>query len=273
MTQVEPSDPKYADALQRLLTIMNELRAGCPWDQKQTLESLRHLTIEETYELSDAIMSKNLDEVRKELGDLMLHIVFYSKIASEQNAFDINDVIQGVCDKLVSRHPHIYSDVKVESAEDVKMNWERLKLREKGGKEGVLSGVPGALPALLKALRIQQKVSGVGFDWDALGNVWGKVEEEIREFRAHFDSEKISDMDKAEDEFGDLLFCLVNYGRFLDLDAETALERTNRKFTRRFEYLEQAAKALGKPVDSLTPDEMDRFWEEAKAKERQQASP
>lgn len=268
MNQVNPTDPKYASALQRLLTIMNELRAGCPWDQKQTLDSLRHLTIEETYELSDAIMENNLDEVRKELGDLMLHIVFYSKIASEQAAFDLSDVIEGVCDKLVARHPHVYGDVKVDSEEEVKLNWERLKLREKGGKEGVLSGVPGALPALLKALRIQQKVSGVGFDWEALGDVWGKVEEEIREFREHFADEKMTDMDKAEDEFGDLLFCLVNYGRFLGLDAETALERTNRKFSKRFAHLEKAAKALGKPVDTLTPTEMDQLWEAAKSNEK-----
>ena len=246
-------------AFDRLLTIMDELREQCPWDKKQTMESLRHLTIEETYELGDAILDNNLDEVKKELGDLLLHIVFYAKIGSETQDFDIADVCHGICDKLVDRHPHIYGDVKVENEEDVKRNWEKLKLKE--GKSSVLEGVPKSLPALVKANRIQDKVAGVGFDWEAPNQVWVKVEEELNEFRAEV---KSGDKDAIENEFGDVLFSMVNYARFLDINPENALERTNKKFSKRFQYLESKAKALNKPLKEMTLAEMDVFWEEAK---------
>ena len=246
-------------AFDRLLTIMDELREQCPWDKKQTMESLRHLTIEETYELGDAILDNNLDEVKKELGDLLLHIVFYAKIGSETQDFDIADVCHGICDKLVDRHPHIYGDVKVENEEDVKRNWEKLKLKE--GKSSVLEGVPKSLPALVKANRIQDKVAGVGFDWEAPNQVWEKVEEELNEFRAEV---KSGDKDAIENEFGDVLFSMVNYARFLDINPENALERTNKKFSKRFQYLESKAKALNKPLKEMTLAEMDVFWEEAK---------
>ena len=247
-------------AFDRLLTIMDELREGCPWDKKQTMESLRHLTIEETYELGDAILDNDLQEIKKELGDVLLHIIFYSKIGSETNDFDIADVCHGICDKLVSRHPHIYGDVKVENEEDVKRNWENLKLKE--GKTSVLEGVPNSLPALVKANRIQEKVAGVGFDWEAPHQVWEKVEEELREFKAEVDK---GNTDAMESEFGDVLFSMVNYARFLNISPENALERTNKKFSKRFQYLESKAKSLNKPLKEMTLAEMDVFWEEAKS--------
>lgn len=246
-------------ALDRLLTIMDELRAQCPWDRKQTLKSLRHLTIEETYELGDAILDNDLNEVKKELGDLLLHIVFYAKIGSETEDFDIADVANSICDKLVDRHPHIYGDVQVKDEEEVKQNWERLKLKE--GKKSVLEGVPKSLPALVKANRIQDKVSGVGFDWEAPEQVWEKLQEELEEFQ---DEVKAGDKDKIEAEFGDVMFSMVNYARFLDINPENALERTNKKFSKRFQYLEAKAKELGKSLKDMSLSEMDVFWEEAK---------
>ncbi len=251
-------------AFDRLLTIMDELREQCPWDKKQTMDTLRHLTIEETYELSDAILEKDLLEIKKELGDIMLHLVFYSKIASETGDFDVADVLHGICDKLVSRHPHIYGDIKVENEEDVKRNWEQLKLKE--GNKSVLSGVPGSLPALVKSMRIQEKARGVGFDWEEKSQVWAKVEEEMGEFKEMFDVEtdQAIDKEKAEGEFGDLLFSLVNYARFIDINPETALERTNKKFIKRFQYLEEKAKEANKNLKDMTLAEMDIFWEEAK---------
>lgn len=246
-------------AFDRLLTIMDELRAQCPWDKKQTMETLRHLTIEETYELGDAILDRDLHEVKKELGDVLLHIVFYAKIGSETKDFDIADVCNSICEKLISRHPHIYSDVKVENEDDVKRNWENLKLKE--GKTSVLEGVPKSLPALVKANRIQEKVAGVGFDWEAPNQVWEKVEEELNEFKAEV---KSGDKDKMESEYGDVLFSMVNYARFLNINPENALERTNKKFSKRFQYLENKAKSLNKPLKDMTLAEMDVFWEEAK---------
>lgn len=246
-------------AFDRLLTIMDELRAQCPWDKKQTMETLRHLTIEETYELGDAILDNDLEEVKKEIGDLMLHMVFYAKIGSEKNAFDIADVCNSICEKLIHRHPHIYGDVKVENEEDVKRNWENLKLKE--GKTSVLEGVPNSLPALVKASRIQEKVAGVGFDWEKPEQVWEKVEEELNEFKVEVDK---GDADAMEDEFGDVLFSMVNYARFLNISPENALERTNKKFKKRFQYLEAQAKAINKELKDMTLGEMDVFWEEAK---------
>lgn len=263
----EPLTPRrqaQLAAFDRLLTIMDELRAQCPWDRKQTMDSLRHLTIEETYELSDAILEADLAEVKKELGDVMLHLVFYSKIASETAAFDVGDVLNGICDKLIARHPHIYGDMKADTEEQVKQNWEQLKLKE--GNRSVLSGVPASLPALVKAMRIQEKARGAGFDWEEKEQVWEKVREEMEEFQQEFnavDAEAI-DRTKAEGEFGDLLFSLVNYARFIDLNPETALERTNKKFIRRFQYLEKRAKEQGKALHDMTLAEMDVFWEEAK---------
>jgi XTP/dITP diphosphohydrolase len=238
---------------------MDDLRAKCPWDKKQTMETLRHLTIEETYELGDAILDNDLEEVKKELGDVLLHIVFYSKIGSETNHFDIADVCNSICEKLISRHPHIYGDVKVENEEDVKRNWENLKLKE--GKKSVLEGVPNSLPALVKANRIQEKVAGVGFDWEHPNQVWEKVEEELQEFK---DEVEKGDKDAIESEFGDVLFSMVNYARFLNINPENALERTNKKFSKRFQYLEEKAKAVNKPLKDMSLAEMDVFWEEAK---------
>ena len=246
-------------AFDRLLTIMDELREQCPWDKKQTMESLRHLTIEETYELGDAIWENDLQEVKKELGDVLLHIVFYSKIGSETNDFDIADVCHSICDKLVSRHPHIYGDVKVENEEDVKRNWENLKLKE--GKKSVLEGVPNSLPALVKANRIQDKVAGVGFDWEEPNQVWEKVEEELNELQEEV---KKGHRNNIENEFGDVMFSMVNYARFLNINPENALERTNKKFSKRFQYLESKAKELNKNLKDMTLSEMDIFWEEAK---------
>ncbi|MEE9364696.1 MAG: nucleoside triphosphate pyrophosphohydrolase [Cellulophaga sp.] len=247
------------EAFDRLLTIMDELRERCPWDKKQTLQSLRHLTIEETYELGDAILDNNLEEVKKELGDLLLHLVFYAKIGSETNDFDIADVANSICEKLIHRHPHIYGDVKVENEEEVKRNWEKLKLKE--GKSSVLEGVPKSLPALVKASRIQEKVAGVGFDWEQPEQVWEKVQEELGEFQ---DEVKVGNTDAMEAEFGDVLFSMINYARFLNINPENALERTNKKFINRFQYLESKAKELGKPLHDMTLAEMDVFWEEAK---------
>jgi XTP/dITP diphosphohydrolase len=246
-------------AFDRLLTIMDDLREKCPWDQKQTLQSLRHLTIEETYELGDAILDNNLNEVKKELGDLLLHIVFYAKIGSETNDFDIADVCNEICEKLIYRHPHIYSDVVVKDEEEVKQNWEKLKLKE--GKKSVLEGVPKSLPALVKASRIQDKAKGVGFDWDEPHQVWDKVQEELQELQ---DEVKAGDQDKMEAEFGDVLFSMINYARFLNINPEDALERTNKKFIKRFQYLESKAGELGKPLMEMTLTEMDVFWNEAK---------
>ena len=247
------------DAFSRLLDIMNDLREKCPWDKKQTLESLRHLTIEETYELGDAILNNDLQEVKKELGDLLLHIVFYAKIGSETNDFDIADVCNEICEKLIFRHPHIYGDVVVADEEEVKQNWEKLKLKE--GKKSVLEGVPKGLPALVKASRIQDKVKGVGFDWEEPHQVWDKVQEELQELQDEVTSGKIDDI---ESEFGDVLFSLINYARFLKINPEDALERTNKKFIKRFQYLEGKASELGKPLSDMTLAEMDVFWEEAK---------
>ncbi|MGF1557457.1 MAG: nucleoside triphosphate pyrophosphohydrolase [Flavobacteriaceae bacterium] len=246
-------------AFERLLNIMDELRAECPWDKKQTMQTLRHLTIEETYELGDAILDGDLQEVKKELGDVLLHIVFYAKIASETNDFDIADVCTTICDKLINRHPHIYGDVKVKDEADVKRNWENIKLQE--GKKSVLEGVPNGLPALVKANRIQDKVSGVGFDWEKPEQVWEKVQEELAEFRVEV---KENNLEKMEEEFGDVLFSMVNYARFLDINPENALERTNKKFMRRFLYLEGKAKGIGKSLKEMTLTEMDVFWNEAK---------
>lgn len=246
-------------AFDRLLTIMDELREQCPWDRKQTMQSLRHLTIEETYELGDAILENDLDEVKKELGDLLLHIVFYAKIGSETNDFDIADVANEICEKLISRHPHIYSDVEVNDEEDVKRNWENLKLKE--GKKSVLEGVPKSLPALVKANRIQDKVAGIGFDWEAPNQVWEKLEEELSEFQEEVAK---GNQEAMEAEFGDVLFSMINYARFLKIDPENALERTNKKFIKRFQYLEQKAAGLNKKLADMTLAEMDVFWEEAK---------
>lgn len=277
MKQFQDLSPRRQEqllAFDRLLTIMDELREQCPWDRRQTLDSLRHLTIEETYELSDAILENDLPEIRKELGDLQLHLVFYARIASEAGAespgrFDMADVLNGICDKLISRHPHIYANaegerVVADTEEQVKANWEQLKLKE--GNKSVLGGVPGSLPALVKAMRIQEKARGAGFDWDEKQQVWAKVEEEMQEFRAEFNAETGDPIDpqRAEGEFGDLLFSLVNYARFVDINPETALERTNRKFISRFQYIEQRARAAGRSLSEMTLAEMDVYWNEAK---------
>ena len=252
-------------AFDRLLNIMDDLREKCPWDRKQTMESLRHLSIEEVYELSDAILENDLNEVSKELGDLILHIVFYAKIASETKSFDIADVLNGICEKLIRRHPHIYGDTDVTSDEDVKRNWELIKLKEKGNKS-TLGGVPISLPAMVKAVRIQDKARGVGFDWEKKEQVWAKVEEEMQEFKDEFNVEdgKEIDREKAEAEFGDLLFSLVNYSRFIGINPETALEKTNKKFIKRFNYLESESKKDGKNFGEMTLEEMDIYWERAK---------
>lgn len=251
-------------AFDRLLTIMDELRDRCPWDKKQTINSLRHLTVEETYELSDAILEGDLQELKGELGDLLLHIVFYSRIASEMKAFDIADVIHTQCDKLIDRHPHVYGDVIANDEDTVKANWEKIKLKK--GNKSVLQGVPVALPALVKAMRIQDKVRGVGFDWERKDQVWEKVEEEMNEFKAEFDVGAGEGVDRegAMNEFGDLLFSLVNYARFMDIDPEEALERTNKKFIKRFEYLEMESAKDGKKLGEMSLTEMDEYWERAK---------
>ena len=246
-------------AFERLLDIMDELREQCPWDRKQTFESLRHLTIEETYELGDAILDNDLQEIKKELGDLLLHIVFYAKIGSERNAFDIADVANEICDKLINRHPHIYGDTKVDGTDQVIKNWESIKLKE--GRNSVLEGVPKSLPALVKAFRIQEKAAGVGFEWDNAEDVLDKVKEEIIEFNQEVEDQN---HDKMEDEFGDVLFSLINYARYLKINPESALERTNKKFIKRFKYMEESAINHGKVINELTLDQMEVFWNKAK---------
>lgn len=247
-------------AFERLLNIMDDLRKGCPWDREQTFESLRHLTIEEVFELSDAILDKNLNEIKKELGDIMLHIVFYAKLGEEHKAFDIKDVLEGISEKLIFRHPHIYGEVKVSGAEEVKDNWEKLKIQE--GKKSVLEGVPVSLPPLLKAYRMQEKVKGVGFEWKELSHVWDKVEEEMNELKHEVDNN--ASKEKIEDEFGDLLFALVNYARYLGINPDDALEKTNKKFRSRFQYIEKEAAKEGKSPKDMTLEEMDVFWNKAK---------
>ncbi len=243
----------------KLLDVMDELREKCPWDKKQTLESLRHLTIEETYELADAILEDDKQEIKKELGDLLLHIVFYAKIGAETNDFDIGTICDTIVEKLIHRHPHIYGDVKVQDEEEVKKNWEKLKLKE--GKKSVLEGVPNSLPALVKANRIQDKVAGVGFDWEEPQQVWEKVQEELSELNEEI---KNGNKDNIESEFGDVLFSMVNYARFIGVNPENALERTNKKFTNRFQFLEAAAKKENKQLSEMTLAEMDVFWEQSK---------
>ncbi len=254
-------------AFERLLKIMDDLREKCPWDKVQTFETLRHLTIEEVYELSDAIMKEDKNEIKKEIGDVLLHIVFYAKIGSETNDFNITEVINSLCEKLIFRHPHIYGDpnnngklVEVENQEQVKENWEKLKMKE--GNKSVLGGVPVSLPAMIKAQRIQEKVRAVGFDWDEPSQVWDKVNEELAEFKTEMDNN--AHFDKKEDEFGDILFSLINYARFVGINPEDALEKTNRKFIHRFQYLEQASKNAGKQLSDMTLQEMDVYWNEAK---------
>lgn len=247
-------------AFDRLLTIMDELREKCPWDRKQTMESLRYLSIEELYELSDAILEGDDEEIKKELGDIMLHMVFYAKIASEKGKFNIADVLNGICDKLIVRHPHIYSDVKVEDEEEVKRNWETIKLKE--GKKSVLEGVPNSLPAMVKAHRMQEKAKGVGFEWSNSEDVWKKVQEELEEFK--LEAAKEDNHEKLESEFGDLIFSLINYARFIGVNPEDALEKTNKKFRKRFQYIETKAGENGRQVQDMTLEEMDVYWEEAK---------
>lgn len=256
------SRKEQLEAIDRLLTIMDELREQCPWDKKQTMQSLRHLTIEETYELGDAILDNDLNEIKMELGDVLLHIIFYSKIGSETNDFDIADVADAICDKLVNRHPHIYGDVKVLNEEDVKRNWEQIKLKE--GKKSVLEGVPRSLPALVKANRIQDKVAGVGFDWEEPQQVFEKVQEELEELQVEVQK---GDSEKIEAEFGDVLFSMINYARFLGVNPENALERTNKKFIKRFQFLENSAKEMGKDMKDMTLEEMDVYWNKAKTYE------
>ncbi len=250
------------DAFARILKIMDELREQCPWDRKQTLETLRPLTIEETYELSDAILKGDMKNLKEELGDLLLHLVFYAKIGEEKGEFNMAQVINDLCEKLIYRHPHIYSDVKVNNEEDVKKNWEQLKMRE--GKKSVLSGVPASLPSLIKAYRIQDKAAQVKFEWDNIEDVWKKVEEELAELKAEVSHPKSET--SVEEEFGDVLFALVNYARFLKIDAEAGLERTNIKFIRRFKFIEEQAEAMNKSLNDMTLGEMDAIWNEAKAK-------
>lgn len=271
-----PEDNKRDEKLKafdRLLTIMDELRLNCPWDKKQTIESLRHLTIEETFELSDAIIEGDMDEIKIELGDILLHLVFYARIASEQNSFDIADVINKLCDKLIVRHPHIYGNVIAEDEETVKQNWEQIKLREnENGKKSVLAGVPKSLPALIKAMRIQEKARGVGFDWDNREQVWEKVQEELAELKHEVDLEaetgkapkEITVSEKIHEEFGDLLFSMINYARFLNINPEEALERTNKKFIKRFRYLETESQKDGKQLGKMSLEEMDEYWNRAK---------
>ena len=254
---------KKSKAFVRLLTIMDELREKCPWDKKQTMDSLRYLTIEELYELSDAILDKDTDEIKKELGDILLHIVFYSRIASETNDFDITDVINSVCDKLIHRHPHIYGDVDVKDEVEVKNNWEKLKLKE--GKKSVLEGVPKSLPAIVKSFRIQEKVRGIGFDWDNKSQVWNKVLEEIEELKIEVER---GDKNRIESEFGDVLFSLTNYARFININPEDALERTNKRFIKRFQIMENEIKAKGLDLSEMSLSEMDVYWNQAKKNEK-----
>jgi XTP/dITP diphosphohydrolase len=257
-------------AFERLLTIMEDLRAKCPWDMKQTMESLRHLTIEETYELADAIIDNDLQEIKGELGDLMLHLVFYSKIASETNAFDITDVLNSVSDKLVRRHPHIYGDVKADTEEEVKANWEKIKLTEKNSKtnelkKSVLEGVPKSLPSLVKASRIQEKVKGIGFEWENKEQVWEKVEEELAELKVE---ENHQNQELMEEEFGDVLFSLINYARWIGVNPENALEKTNKKFIKRFQWMEDKTRSEGKDLSEMSLTEMDKYWDMAKLNQK-----
>ena len=252
---------KHGEAFERLVSIMNDLREKCPWDRKQTIESLRHLTIEETYELGDAILDADYKAIKEELGDLLLHIVFYAKIGSEQNAFTLEEMIHGVCDKLVERHPHIYGDVVVENEEDVKQNWEKIKLKQ--GKKSVLAGVPKGLPALVKAIRLQEKSKQVGFEWDNTTQVWDKVKEEVAELEEIMETD---DLAHKEEEFGDVLFSLVNLSRFMNIDAEAALEKTNRKFIDRFTRMEAEAKTTGKELSDMNLAEMDALWNTIKSR-------
>lgn len=249
---------KNLTEFKRLLEIMDNLRENCPWDRKQTMESLRTLTVEETYELADAILDGNMDEIKKELGDMLLHIVFYARIASEKNAFTIADVLEAINNKLIERHPHIYGNVKVTDEQEVKANWEKIKLKE--GNTSVLGGVPNSLPAMVKATRIQEKAKGVGFDWEKTEQVWEKVQEELLELKAEADA----NTDKVEEEFGDLLFALINYARFIGINPENALEKTNKKFIKRFQFLEQESKKDGKKLEDMTLEEMDEYWNKAK---------
>ncbi|MFT5261533.1 MAG: XTP/dITP diphosphohydrolase [Polaribacter sp.] len=250
---------KKLEAFSRLLTIMDELREQCPWDRKQTFQSLRNLTIEETYELADALLEEDLDEIKEEIGDVLLHMVFYAKIADEKGAFDIADSLNAVCEKLIRRHPHIYGDVKVKDEEEVKRNWEQLKLKE--GKKSVLSGVPKSLPAMVKAYRMQDKTKQVGFEWENAEQVWDKVEEEMQEYKEAVTQQE--SYERREEEFGDVLFSMINYARFTGIDPETALEKVNKKFKKRFEYIEEKA---DRPLTDMTLEEMDALWEEAKKK-------
>ncbi|MBS0001158.1 MAG: nucleoside triphosphate pyrophosphohydrolase [Cyclobacteriaceae bacterium] len=265
VSKPDPDRKSKLEAFDRLLTIMDELRENCPWDKKQTLESLRHLTIEEVYELSDAILENDLKGIKNELGDILLHLVFYARIGAEQGKFHIGDVLNGISVKLIHRHPHVYGDGVAADEEEVKQNWEKIKLREKGNTS-VLGGVPNSLPALVKAMRIQEKARGVGFDWEKKEQVWEKVQEEMEEFHQefnHFNEGKI-DKDTATNEFGDLLFSLVNYARFIDINPEEALEKTNKKFIKRFQYLEKESGKKGKKISEMSLEEMDVYWEMAK---------
>jgi MazG family protein len=255
---------KVAEEFVRLVTIMDELREKCPWDKKQTVQTLRQLTIEETYELADAITENDWKGIKEELGDLLLHIVFYSKIGNEQGQFTLEEVLQGISEKLISRHPHIYGDVKVNDEEDVKRNWEKLKMKE--GKKSVLGGVPPSLPAMVKAMRLQEKARQVGFEWETKEQVWEKVEEEIGELKEVIDT---GEQERIEEEFGDLMFSMINYARFLQIDAENALERTNKKFIHRFTMMEQEAISSGKDLKEMTLEEMDSIWNSIKQQGRQ----
>ena len=251
-------EDKRLAAFKRLLDIMDELREKCPWDSKQTIDSLRYLTIEETYELSDAIIDHKYDNIREELGDLMLHLVFYAKIGAEKEQFDITDVLNGICEKLIRRHPHIFGDTVAQTAEDVKANWEKIKLKE--GKRSVLGGVPVSLPAMVKAYRMQEKAKGVGFEWNKTSEVWDKLEEELGELKTEVEAQS----EHIEEEFGDVLFSLINYARFIHVNPEDALEKTNKKFIKRFQYMEERAHAQGKQLSDMTLDEMEALWQEAK---------
>ena len=261
---VAHSRAEKTEAFGRLLDIMDDLRAGCPWDREQTLESLRHLTIEEVYELSDAILEGDMPEIKKEIGDLMLHLVFYAKIGSETQDFDVKDVLDGIAEKLIHRHPHIYGDVKVSGPEEVKDNWEKLKLKE--GKKSVLEGVPQSMPPLVKAYRIQEKVKGVGFEWEYSRQVWEKVQEEMAELK--YEVENGGSVAKMEDEMGDLLFALVNYSRYIGINPEDALEKTNKKFIRRFQFIETESAKDGKKLENMSLEEMDKYWIDAKKTEQ-----
>jgi len=258
---------KELQNFEKLLSIMDKLREECPWDKKQTFESLRYLTIEEVYELADAVLDNNHQDINGELGDLMLHLVFYAKLGSEAGTFDMNSVLEGINKKLIERHPHVFGDVKVANEQDVKENWEKIKLNL--GKKGVLDGVPVSLPSLVKAFRVQEKAKGVGFEWETHGQVWEKVVEELNEFRVETESGKSTE--KTEEEFGDLLFALINYGRFLNINAENALEKTNRKFIRRFKAMEELAKSRGLKFEYLNLEQQDNLWEEVKKEEKKKA--